>query len=133
MAPLELRGQHTRGPHSCQTCRHTDSHLRSTERPVRQCTSPVLQPVPDPQLCDMQPHAILEIAVYPVAQHKIQHVKRLVVSNAALTDSKRNLAFVVGRKNCECNREGFTRHVKAPFPKLLDDRKNKRNVQWKRP
>src|SRR5262249_47297914 len=81
----------------------------------------------------MQPHAILEIAVYPVAQHKIQHVKRLVVSNAALTNSKRNLAFVVGRQNCECNREGFTRHVKAPFPKLLDDRKNKLNVQWKRP
>src|SRR5262249_13246296 len=66
----------------------------------------------------MQPHAILEIAIYPVAQYKIQHVKRLVISDAALTNCKRDLAFVVGGKNGKCDREGFARHLGLLSQKL---------------
>src|SRR5262245_16519347 len=66
----------------------------------------------------MQPHAILEIAIYLVAQYKIQHVKRLVISDAALTNCKRDLAFVVGGKNGKCDREGFARHLGLLSQKL---------------
>src|SRR5215831_5940868 len=66
----------------------------------------------------MQPHAILEIAIYPVAQYKIQHVKRLVISDAALTNCKRDLAFVIGGKNGKCDREGFARHLGLLSQKL---------------